>query len=50
MNDETREFIYRLTDITRRVLHFGFIPFVIYMGMTRSSPRPSLLRLISPLP
>ncbi|ORX95113.1 Tom7-domain-containing protein [Basidiobolus meristosporus CBS 931.73] len=49
MRDETKELILRATDITKRIVHIGFIPFIIYLGFTRSSPKPSLIRMISPL-
>jgi import receptor subunit TOM7 len=46
MRDETKDVIVWTTNIIRRVLHIGFIPFIIYMGITRSTPRPSLLRQV----
>ncbi|KAI8805564.1 hypothetical protein BJ742DRAFT_820064 [Cladochytrium replicatum] len=49
MKEETRERIYKLFDFTKRVVHIGFIPLIIFLGYTRSVPRPSLIRLISPL-
>ncbi|KAI7882077.1 mitochondrial import translocase, subunit Tom7 [Lichtheimia hyalospora FSU 10163] len=49
MNDSTKESIWKVIDFSKQVLHWGFIPVVIYLGMTRSNPKPSLLKLISPL-
>ncbi|KAG0373128.1 MAG: Tom7-domain-containing protein [Linnemannia gamsii] len=49
MNHETKEVILKVTDVVKTVVHFGFIPFVIYLGFTRSDPKPSLIRLILPL-
>ncbi|KAG2178225.1 hypothetical protein INT43_003478 [Umbelopsis isabellina] len=49
MQDSTKETFMKVVDISKQVVHWGFIPFVIYLGMTRSNPRPSLLKLISPL-
>ncbi|KAJ3037719.1 hypothetical protein HDV00_001368 [Rhizophlyctis rosea] len=49
MQEETRDRIYKLFDWTKKVVHIGFIPFILYIGYTRSVPRPSLLKLISPL-
>ncbi|KAF9931621.1 hypothetical protein FBU30_009797 [Linnemannia zychae] len=49
MNHETKEIILKATDVVKTVVHFGFIPFVIYLGFTRSDPKPSLIRLILPL-
>ncbi|KAF8338745.1 uncharacterized protein EI90DRAFT_3038942 [Cantharellus anzutake] len=31
------------------VFHYGWIPFIIYYGYTKSQPQPSLIKLISPL-
>ncbi|KAJ3390209.1 hypothetical protein HDU92_000617 [Lobulomyces angularis] len=49
MNEETREKIFKLIDYTRRLIHVAFIPLVLYIGITRTTPRPSLFRIISPL-
>ncbi|KAI9143489.1 hypothetical protein BKA69DRAFT_1062221 [Paraphysoderma sedebokerense] len=48
-SEETKEKLVRLTDFTKKVFHIGFIPLIIYLGYTRSSPKPSLMRMISPL-
>ena len=29
------------------VLHYGWIPFIIYVGYTRSNPQPSLIKCVS---
>ncbi|KXS17308.1 hypothetical protein M427DRAFT_54608 [Gonapodya prolifera JEL478] len=49
LEEETRERIMRVFEWGKRAFHVGFIPFILYLGFTQSSPRPSLLRLISPL-
>ncbi|KAI8912893.1 hypothetical protein BC831DRAFT_408178 [Entophlyctis helioformis] len=49
MQDETRDRIYRVFALVKRAVHIGFIPLVIYLGYTRSFPRPSLLKILSPL-
>lgn len=33
MNHETKETILKVTEVVKTVVHFGFIPFVIYLGM-----------------
>ncbi|KAF8721447.1 hypothetical protein AX14_010360 [Amanita brunnescens Koide BX004] len=38
-----------LADSCKTVLHYGWIPLIIYVGFTRSNPQPSLIKLISPL-
>ncbi|KAI9001836.1 hypothetical protein DFJ74DRAFT_455892 [Hyaloraphidium curvatum] len=49
MEEETRDRIMRLFDWGRQIFHVAYIPLILYLGYTRSNPRPSLLRLISPL-
>ncbi|KAI8057797.1 hypothetical protein BDF22DRAFT_739199 [Syncephalis plumigaleata] len=49
MKDETKELIARCTEVVKRLVHFGFVPFIIYLGFTRSVPRPSFMRMINPL-
>ncbi|QRW16354.1 TOM7-domain-containing protein [Rhizoctonia solani] len=48
-SEENKELILKTIDLGRTVLHYGWIPFIIYVGYTRSSPQPSLIKLISPL-
>ncbi|KAL2106995.1 hypothetical protein VUR80DRAFT_5840 [Thermomyces stellatus] len=49
LSDESKERIGRIMDISRVAIHYGYIPLILYLGYTRSEPRPSLIRLISPL-
>ncbi|KAI8598266.1 hypothetical protein EDD21DRAFT_417928 [Dissophora ornata] len=32
MNHETKEVILKVTEVVKTVVHFGFIPFVIYLA------------------
>ncbi|EAU84328.1 hypothetical protein CC1G_01324 [Coprinopsis cinerea okayama7 len=48
-SEETRERINKVVELSRTVIHYGWIPFIIYVGFTRSNPQPSLIKLISPL-
>ncbi|KAL2162654.1 hypothetical protein VTH06DRAFT_6490 [Thermothelomyces fergusii] len=49
LSEETRERIAKIIEISRVVIHYGYLPFVLYLGYTRSDPRPSIIRLLSPL-
>ncbi|PHH53801.1 Mitochondrial import receptor subunit TOM7 [Ceratocystis fimbriata CBS 114723] len=49
LSEETKERIGRLIDVSQVVVHYGYIPFILYLGLTRSYPRPSIIRLLSPL-
>ncbi|KJX99487.1 hypothetical protein TI39_contig355g00009 [Zymoseptoria brevis] len=35
--------------MSRVAIHYGYLPLIIYLGYTKSNPRPSLIRLFSPL-
>ncbi|KIL70283.1 hypothetical protein M378DRAFT_96762 [Amanita muscaria Koide BX008] len=48
-SEDTKEFITKAVEVGRTVLHYGWIPLIIYVGYTRSNPQPSLIKLISPL-
>lgn len=32
---------------SQTVLHYGWIPFIIYVGFTRSNPQPSLIKCVT---
>ncbi|RIA91258.1 Tom7-domain-containing protein [Glomus cerebriforme] len=49
MREETKEKILKATEIAKTIIHWGFIPFILYLGFSRSNPKPSLIRMISPL-
>ncbi|KAJ3298492.1 hypothetical protein HDU79_010228 [Rhizoclosmatium sp. JEL0117] len=49
ISEETRDRITKFFGFAKKALHVAFIPLVLYIGFTSSSPRPSFLRLISPL-
>ncbi|KAK0461754.1 mitochondrial import receptor subunit TOM7 [Desarmillaria tabescens] len=48
-SEDTKETIAKVVELGRAVLHYGWIPLIIYVGFTRSNPQPSLIKLISPL-
>ncbi|PWN93509.1 putative mitochondrial import receptor subunit tom7, partial [Acaromyces ingoldii] len=49
LSEDTKERLVRTIDVAKTVLHYGWVPFVLYVGYTQSTPRPSLIKLISPL-
>ncbi|KAF8457997.1 mitochondrial outer membrane translocase complex, subunitt Tom7 [Terfezia claveryi] len=49
LSEESKERISRLIDVGRIAVHYGYIPLILYLGYTRSTPKPALIRLISPL-
>ncbi|KIM29408.1 hypothetical protein M408DRAFT_328681 [Serendipita vermifera MAFF 305830] len=48
-SEETKERVVRMIDFTRTMMHWIWIPLIIYTGYTRSNPRPTFIKLISPL-
>lgn len=50
LSDESKERISKIFNLTHTVAHYGWIPFVLYLGWSQSSNRPNLLNLLSPLP
>jgi len=49
LSEESKERITKVFDIARVAMHYGYLPLIIYLGYTRTEPRPTLIRLISPL-
>ncbi|KAI1618039.1 TOM7 family-domain-containing protein [Exophiala viscosa] len=47
-SEETKERISKIIDITKEVVHYGYLPLILYLGYTRSEPKPNLINLISP--
>ncbi|KAK4670345.1 translocase of the outer mitochondrial membrane [Podospora pseudopauciseta] len=44
LSEESKERIGKLIEISRVALHYGYLPFILYLGYTRSDPRPSMVR------
>ncbi|KAH7122553.1 import receptor subunit-like protein [Dendryphion nanum] len=39
-----KERIARIIDVSRVAIHYGYLPLILYLGYSRSEPRPSLIR------
>ncbi|EEQ46986.1 conserved hypothetical protein [Candida albicans WO-1] len=50
LSDESKERIIKLLDYSKTVAHYGFIPFVSYLGWSATPNKPSILNLLSPFP
>ncbi|AHY77024.1 AQG_2a_G0046660.mRNA.1.CDS.1 [Saccharomyces cerevisiae] len=50
LSDESKERISKILTLTHNVAHYGWIPFVLYLGWAHTSNRPNFLNLLSPLP
>ncbi|KAK8145042.1 hypothetical protein G3M48_004970 [Beauveria asiatica] len=44
LSEESKERIGKLIDISRVAVHYGYLPLILYLGYTRSDPKPSLIR------
>ncbi|KIM95911.1 hypothetical protein OIDMADRAFT_20879 [Oidiodendron maius Zn] len=49
LSEETKERIGKVIDLSRVAIHYGYLPLILYLGYTQSEPRPSIIRLLSPL-
>ncbi|KAL6160208.1 translocase of the outer mitochondrial membrane [Exserohilum turcicum] len=44
LSEESKERIARIIDVSRVAIHYGYLPLILYLGYTRSEPKPSLIR------
>ncbi|KAK7205432.1 TOM7 family-domain-containing protein [Myxozyma melibiosi] len=49
LSEESKERILKFYDISQVAFRFGFVPLIIFLGWSQTYPRPSLIRLLSPL-
>ncbi|KAF4779770.1 TOM7 family protein [Colletotrichum scovillei] len=45
LSEESKERIGKIIEISRIAIHYGYLPLVLYLGYTRSEPRPAFIRL-----
>lgn len=45
-SEDTKERIIRSVAVLHNVVHYGWVPFVLYVGYTRSTPQPSLIKCV----
>ncbi|KAJ9097712.1 hypothetical protein QFC21_004750 [Naganishia friedmannii] len=43
LSDETKDRINAAIGVGKNIVTYGWIPFVIYVGYTRSNPQPNLI-------
>ncbi|ODQ78975.1 hypothetical protein BABINDRAFT_38298 [Babjeviella inositovora NRRL Y-12698] len=48
LSEESKERVVKVLDAARTVAHYGWIPFVLYLGWTSTNPtqRPSLIKYV----
>ncbi|KAF8238978.1 hypothetical protein L208DRAFT_1239560 [Tricholoma matsutake] len=42
-----QERIVKAIEVGRTIIHYGWIPLIIYVGFTRSNPQPSLIKCVA---
>ncbi|KAB5550956.1 mitochondrial carrier domain-containing protein, partial [Coniochaeta sp. 2T2.1] len=47
LSEESKERITKLIEISRVAIHYGYLPLILYLGYTRSEPRPPVIRYSS---
>ncbi|CCF60155.1 hypothetical protein KAFR_0J00870 [Kazachstania africana CBS 2517] len=50
LSDESKERFNRIFNLAHTAAHYGWIPFVLYLGWAQTPNKPNLLNLLSPLP
>lgn len=50
LSDESKERITKVLDYSKTVAHYGFIPFILYLGWSSTPERPNLFNLLTPIP
>lgn len=50
LSDESKERITKVLDYSKTIAHYGFIPFILYLGWSSTPERPNLFNLLTPIP
>ncbi|ODV63828.1 Tom7p [Ascoidea rubescens DSM 1968] len=49
-SEESKERIIKVLGATRTMVHYTWVPFILYLGWKSTSNKPNLISLFSPLP
>ncbi|EIM22488.1 Tom7-domain-containing protein [Wallemia mellicola CBS 633.66] len=49
LSDDNKERVTKAVEVAKVAAHWGWVPFVIYVGFVNANPKPSLIKLLSPL-
>ncbi|TRX95442.1 hypothetical protein FHL15_003773 [Xylaria flabelliformis] len=44
LSEESKERIGKIIEVSKVAMHYGYLPLILYLGYTRSDPRPSIIR------
>ncbi|CCH61425.1 hypothetical protein TBLA_0E03710 [Henningerozyma blattae CBS 6284] len=50
LSDESKERMNKVWNLAHGITHYGWIPFILYLGWASSPNKPNFLNLLSPLP
>ncbi|GAV56070.1 hypothetical protein ZYGR_0AZ02420 [Zygosaccharomyces rouxii] len=50
LSDESKERISKILSMSHTIVHYGWMPFILYLGWAHTANRPNILNLLSPLP
>lgn len=50
LSEESKERFAKIFETAQTITHYGWLPFVIYLGWSSTSTKPNLVALLSPLP
>ncbi|KAK9897235.1 hypothetical protein P389DRAFT_194864 [Cystobasidium minutum MCA 4210] len=49
LSAENKARVLQTIELGKTVVHWAWIPAILYFGLQSTSPRPSIVRLVSPL-
>lgn len=50
LSEESRERLGKVMGTTRDIVHYSWIPFILYLGWASTSTKPNFVQLLSPFP
>lgn len=50
LSEESKERFTKIFETAQTITHYGWLPFVIYLGWASTSNKPNIVALLSPLP
>ncbi|KAH8920718.1 hypothetical protein BT69DRAFT_1352157 [Atractiella rhizophila] len=49
VSEDVKDALNKTFDVAKTIVHFGWIPFIIYLGVVRGEKRPTFIQLITPI-
>ncbi|KAM0749848.1 putative mitochondrial import receptor subunit tom7 [Meredithblackwellia eburnea MCA 4105] len=48
-SEENKDRIVKGIETAKTIIHWTWIPLILFVGLSNTNPRPSIIKLISPL-